>query len=267
MYDRPYGFGLTSSGCVEVFHFVASTGSFASLQTLPSAEIQHLIRTEKGHLFGSGGTQLHCIKRAAFFCYNCGSPNDHFSKNCPNLEQQFSRCPMCQVVARTAAGHKITCTNTDFVSTKLGEYELPLMSRHSLRFVFKNVIEIFCAESTEAGLKNFIITKFFSSGNINIERVYNTDDIIIDVAYKPSISLSVGRIDSTEILASILCCGDQIRINHYQHIDKQGKVTYSLSSHPKKDSSHDIDIKLRSNQEIIFCSLSWNDIKLSVSIQ
>lgn len=67
MYDRPYGFGLTSSGCVEVFHFVASTGSFASLQTLPSAEIQHLIRTEKGHLFGSGGTQLHCIKRAAFF--------------------------------------------------------------------------------------------------------------------------------------------------------------------------------------------------------
>lgn len=233
VWDRPYAFKVKSN-CVEVLRLDGS-GSFTPAQTLSEIEIEHLIRAEKGQLFASNATQLHCIIKASFYCYNCGEPNSHFSKHCQNLGQQFTRCPTCAVVARTAAGHKITCTNTDFVSTKIGDYELPLMEFHSMRFTFKNASQIYCAELTESGLKNFIITKFFSVGtNTHVERVYESNDIVIVVKFKPSFSLSIGRINSIGIIASILCCDGQIRINHYQHIDKLGKVSYSLAAHPKK---------------------------------
>lgn len=264
VWDRPYAIGFDSNG-IEVFQLNAS-GLFTHVLTLPDIEIQHLIRSKMGLLFGANATQLCCIMKPSFYCYNCGEPNSHISKHCP-MDQEFTRCPQCDVVARSAAGHKINCINTKFVSAKIGEYELPLMPFHCFRFMFKNISQIYCAELTASGLQNFMITKFFSVGtNIRVERVYGSDDIIMDVRFKPSFSMSFGRCNSTGIIASILFCEDQIRINHYQHIDKQGKVTYSLSAHPKTDTSHDIDIKLLSEHKVVFCSLLWNDIKANIAM-
>lgn len=50
-------------------------------------------------------------------CYNCGSLT-HKSAQC-NLAQQFTRCPTCNVVASTPAGHKVWCTSNSFQSVRI----------------------------------------------------------------------------------------------------------------------------------------------------
>lgn len=78
-----------------------------------------------------------------FVCYNCGQSNDHFSRNCRVLDQQYTRC-LCGNVTFSAVQHKIDCSTPNFVSTKIGTYELPLLwiittfvlsSRTSLKFI------------------------------------------------------------------------------------------------------------------------------------
>lgn len=150
---------------------------------------------------------------------------------------------------------------------KIGPNELPLMEPHSYRLNFQNVPKIFCSESTEDGWKNFLITKNFAIGtNIQLQRVYESDNIIIDMKFKPSISISFGRVNLQAIIASILFCEDEIRINHYQHIDKMGKVTYSLASHPKKDTIHDINLKLYSKDKVMIFSLHWQNITANIAM-
>lgn len=161
------------------------------------------------------------MPRINFNCYNCGQANDHYSKNCPILDQQYVRCPECKNVAKTAAGHKITCKNIRFVSTKIGAYELPLMEFQKVRFTFKNVDEIFCVEEADNGMQTFAITKWYSIGtNIHLRRIYgHTQEIILDIKMKPAVTLGFGRINNSHHIASLMFCQNQVRVNRFQHID------------------------------------------------
>lgn len=51
-------------------------------------------------------------------CYNCGS-SKHISSSC-DKPQQYSLCPSCRNVAKTAEAHKSWCTQKVFVSTFIG---------------------------------------------------------------------------------------------------------------------------------------------------
>lgn len=180
-------------------------------------------------------------EKVVFSCYNCGAPNDHISKFCPK-EQQFTRCSDCGNVARNAAGHKITCKQFRFKSKPIGtSYELPLMEFHQCRFTFHNIDQIYCAQSTQSGMQNFLITKFFSIGtNIRLRRIYGSQNIILDMKYKPATTLSIGRIGSSKLMASLLIAENQIRVNHYQHIDNDGIVSFSF-----QPSAHHSNIHIR----------------------
>lgn len=248
------------------------SGSFTCSETLTEVhEATHLVRSKNGILFAASASELFCILKSSeqFSCYNCGQKNDNFSKNCPNLDQQWTRCPKCKNVAKTKAAHKITCKDeTGFISKRIGCYELPLMDFHNIRFVFKNIDQIFCAESTSEGAQNFLITKFFSVGtNIQMQRTYGpSNEFILDLKFKPAISMSFGRLNSSSYLASIMLCEDQLRINHYHHIDQHGNVSYSLKTWPRKDSSHDIDLKLTGKAKIVLFSMMWNDIEANIAM-
>lgn len=162
-------------------------------------------------------------------CYNCGEKG-HVSKLCTRLEQQFERCPACNVVAHSAASHKINCTNIRYVSQKIGSYELPFMEFHTIVFAFINVSAIYCEEKTNNGIENFLITKFISFGTrVKFRRMYSTADYTLHVKIKPSITIGFGRLNMPN-MASFMFCDDQVRINHHQHIDKHGIVSYSLNS-------------------------------------
>lgn len=195
---------------------------------------------------------------ANILCYNCGERGNHYSRNCP-LDQEWKRC-RCGNVARSPASHKLSCTNQDFVSKKIGSYELPLMEYHQCRFSFKNVNEIYCAQSTTAGNQNFLITKILSIGTtIHLRKVYGTsNDLVLDVKYKPAITLSIGRMSSIPMV-SIMLAENQIRVNHYQHIDKNGNVSYNLKDCPRKDANHDVVLKMPNKDERILFSLCWNN--------
>lgn len=203
-----------------------------------------------------------------FYCFNCGEENSHFSRNCTVLDQQFTRCPECNAVAKTPAGHRVTCSYSHFISTKIGDYELALLSSNRIRFTFENVDQIFCSEANKDGIENFLITKFFSVGNnIQLRRIYGTPKkIILEMKYKPSITISIGRLNSSKQMMSMMCCVDQLRINHYQHINHQGTVTYNLSARPKFDDIHDIVLQVKSEADPILFSLSWNNVNANVAI-
>lgn len=198
---------------------------------------------------------------ADFSCFNCGARN-HFSRNCTALRQQFTRCPSCNNVAKTPAGHKLTCSNLEFKSVKIGEYELPLMDSHHAKFTFKNVESIFVAEKTANGIQNFKIAKFFAikDTNVKFRRSYvPSNDLIIEMQFKPAISLGFGRLGVVgKPMASIMFAENQVRINHYQHIDRQANVSYNLTANPRKDVSHDIELKLPSGSDVIFFTIEWN---------
>lgn len=202
-----------------------------------------------------------------FYCYNCGEPNNHFSKRCP-YKQEWERCPECKVVTRSKTGHKLFCENINFVSKRIGEYELPNMDFHQCRFLFANATKIYWSQSTATGKQNFQITKFFSIGtNVTFRQIYGANDVILDMKYKPAINISIGRMNASEPMVSIMLVSNQIRLNHYQHIDQHGNVSYSLLSCPRKDIEHDIELKISSEDEVVFFTLCWNKkIKANIAM-
>lgn len=201
--------------------------------------------------------------RADYSCFNCGALNDHFSRSCTALRQQFSRCPACNNVAKSPAGHKLTCSMLDFISERIGAYELPLMESHHVKFTFKEIPSIYVAEETASGVQNFKITTFFAvkDANVKCRRSYEpSNDLIIEMQYKPSISLGFGRVGVVDEkrMASIMFAHNQVRINHYQHIDRQANVSYNLTTDPKMDENHGIELKILSGKQVIFFSMEWN---------
>lgn len=250
--DRPNIVGLDSNGCNVVR--LLPCGNIQEEKSLVLGDVEHLTKsTKKGILFAASTSQLHCIRYELirYDCYNCGEPNNHFSKRCTKLKQQFERCTECaNVVLKGPSSHKISCTNYRFVSAKIGEYELPFMEFQLIRFTFKNVEDVYCSERTAIdGIETFLITKWFALGtNIQLSRIYGqNDNVILEMKIKPAITLGFGRLEDSKHMASLMLCNNQIRINHYQHIDEHGIVTYALSACPRKDSTHDIEIKLKSN--------------------
>lgn len=83
------------------------------------------------------------------------------------------------VVIKSAAGHKLFCENTEFVSKRIGEYELPNMDHNQCRFSSTNAKKIYCSQSTATGKQNFLITKFFSIGtNVHLRKIYGSNDVL-----------------------------------------------------------------------------------------
>lgn len=197
-------------------------------------------------------------KTKDFICFNCGTKNNHFSRVCP-FDQKFTRCPVkiCGAVAKGPNSHKLECPNLNFVSKKIGEYDLPLAEFQIIRFVFKNTSKIYSVESSN----HFLITKFLSIGtNIRFRRVYTeTNDLILDMKIKPTVTLGIGRTNSNINMASLMFTMDQVRINHYQNVSSNGTVMYNLSSYPKKDEKHDIELKLSNKHPVVFFSINWNN--------
>lgn len=199
-------------------------------------------------------------------CYNCGE-RGHISVVCPNEDQQFTRCPCCNNVAKSKSGHKITCKNTRFISTQIGAYELPLKEFHNIQFVFKHTKDVYSAEKTSDGVSEFLITKFLSLGtNIKYRRVYDgSDNVILDMKLKPSATIGFGRRKETTHMASAMFCDDHIRLNHFHHIDRLGTVSYSSSVKPRTDESHDVELKIDTVHRVIIFTVNWNN-KWSVNI-
>lgn len=196
-----------------------------------------------------------------FHCYNCGEKN-HYSRLCPN-NQEYTRCPdrRCKNVAFGPNSHKINCERQDFVSVKIGTYELPFKEFQNIRFVFQKTSSIYSVEPTATGNQTFLITKFLSLGtNVRIRRTYdNTKDLTIDMKIKPSVTLGIGRKNSTVHMASFMFCDNQVRVNHFQNIGQSGTVSFNLRTRPKKDEKHDIELKLSNNHKVVFFSLEWNN--------
>lgn len=194
-----------------------------------------------------------------FVCYNCGQANDHLSRNCTVLAQQYTRC-RCGNVTHSEVQHRVGCSTPHYVSQKIGSYELPLLEFQNIRFRFKNFEQIFSAETTTLGLKHFLITKFTSIGtNIRVRRIYSEPEVIIDLKIKPAVTLGFGRYKNNGHLASMMLCQDQVRVNHFQHIDKNGAVSYHLAATPKKSEQHDIDLRLLTKERVIWFTMSWNN--------
>lgn len=191
-----------------------------------------------------------------FKCYNCGELNDHYSRNCP-LDQENTRCPTCHNVAFAASSHKILCKQFKFRSVRIGSYELPLMDYQTLRFTFKNVEQIYCSDKDN---EDDLITKFFSIGtNIKVRRIYtSTNETIIDLKVKPTVSVGLGR-KNGGFLASLMLCDNQVRMNHYYHIDSMGNVSFNVKKSPRIDTQHDIAFKLDTPANVILFSLDWNN--------
>lgn len=267
MSDRPYIFGLSSNGIeVQLLKDFGSTTKNFSHQ-IPGVVAKHLIRLKSGQLIAASDSNLYSIvKSVDFTCYNCGMLNNHFSRKCP-FAQQHTRCPECNNVANSPASHKITCSNFKFVSQKIGEYELPLMDVHEIRLTFKNAQHIYCAEKTMDGSRDFLITKFFSAdSNVKFRRVFDqTENIIIYIEMKPSVSFGLFRKNAAN-MASILFCQNQIRINHFYCIESNGIVTFNIqSAKQKKDEEHDVELKILSSASFIHFILDWNN-KWAVNI-
>lgn len=126
--------------------------------------------------------------------------------------------------------HKINCQRQDFVSVKIGTYELPFKEFQNIRFVFQKTSSIYSVEPTATGNQTFLITKFLSLGtNVRIRRTYdNTEDLTIDMKIKPSVTLGIGRKNSTVHMASFMFCDNQVRVNHFQNIGQSGTVSFNL---------------------------------------
>lgn len=260
MFDWPRIFALSPNG-IEV-QTLEKFGSFNEefAQQITDLAPTHLLRLTKGLLVAASESSIHLIvKSTQFHCYNCGMENDHFSRACKTIEQQYTRCPECNVVASSPSGHKIACKNGKFVSERIGDYELPFKQKQNIRFTFKNVPQIYCAEATMKGIQNFLITKFSSLGvNIQMRRVYGANELILDVKLKPAVTIGIGRMNS-KTMASLMLCDDHVRVNHYYHIDANGNVSFNLATISKTDQNHDVELKLISKQRVIFFSLQWNE--------
>lgn len=240
--------------------FGSSINDFVQLKE--GLAIKHMTLVKQGVLIAASDSNLYCIvKSIDFSCYNCGMRNDHLSRDCTKIDQQYTRCPNCGVVARSKTSHKISCPNDSFRSQKIGEYELPFMEMHKIRFTFKNAETIYCAEETVNGKVDFLITKFFSADpNVKFQRVYDeTNNIILDVEFKPSVSFGLYRTNVATNMASILFCENHVRINHCQHIDAQGIVSYNLSSFARMDDQHDIELKIQCKASLLHFWINWNN--------
>lgn len=188
VYDRPYMISSSSNG-VEIRmlnDFGSSTNDFGS-STKEGLAIKHLTWLKRGVLIAASDSNLYYIEKSIdYSCYNCGKRNDHLSRDCTEIVQQYTRCPKCGVVATSKTSHKISCDNTSFRSQKIGEYELPFMEMHKIRFTFKNAETIYCAQETVNGNEDFLITKFFTvDSNVKFQRIFDgTNDITLDVEFK-----------------------------------------------------------------------------------
>lgn len=106
------------------------------------------------------------------------------------------------------------------------------------------------------------MTKFLSVGtNVKFRRIYDgSKKVIFDLKMKPAINLGLGRKSTGKHLASLMFCDDHLRVNHFQTIDKNGTVSYGLKTKPKTDETHDIELKIESDQREFFFSIRWNNI-------
>lgn len=195
-------------------------------------------------------------------CYNCGEKG-HLSRNCKNQEQQFTRCPTrsCRAVAFSKAGHRISCGTPKFVSQQIGAYELPWQEFHNIRFVFRITKNVYSAEQTTRGPIDFVITKFLSLGtNIQFSRVYDgSANVVLNMKIKPSVTIGFGRKNESTHLASAMFCEDHVRLNHFYHIDRLGTVSYQMTSKPRTDESHDVELKIDSTGRVILFTVEWNN--------
>lgn len=198
-------------------------------------------------------------------CFNCGDYSYHVSRECPNQDQNYTRCPIasCNVVARSSAAHRLHCNNKSFVSVKIGDYELPLMPFHNVCLTFNDTSQIFVEEQTTQGKKQFLVTKYFNTGNIKIRRGYkytNENRLLLDMKLKPSINVGLARMTDKGpiIIASILFGHDQVRANRYFFIDEVGLVSFSLESKQRCDDDHDIVMVLETKNPTILGTIEWN---------
>lgn len=196
-------------------------------------------------------------------CFNCGQYAYHISRECPNEEQNWTRCPTCNNVAKTAVAHRIHCRNTTFRSVKIGYYEQPFIEFHNVRFIFNETSDILVQENTTTGLQHFLVTKWFTtSDNIRFKRVYSQVDqnrLILDMKFKPSVSIGSGR-SNEKCLVSIMFAPNQVRFNHFQHITEDGVVTYSLARRPHVDipENHDVVLDLVKPGKMVMFPIEWN---------
>lgn len=148
------------------------------------------------------------------------------------------------------------------ISNQIGAYELALKDFHDVRFVIRNAKSISLAEKTKNGIEHFLITKFLSLGtNIKFKRVYDgSKNVILEMKIKPAITVGIGRKYAQGHMVSLMFCDDQVRINHHQAIDRNGVVSYSLRNKPKMDEKHNVELKIDSNQRVVFISLHWNEM-------
>lgn len=114
--DWPYIFGI-SSNAIEVQRLKKIGSNEADaiaerVQVLDSPN--YVARFQNGVLISASQSTMYAIvkKTIKFFCYNCGAPDDHYSVNCQSIDQQYTRCPQCRAVVKSATGHKIWCKNT-----------------------------------------------------------------------------------------------------------------------------------------------------------
>lgn len=257
VWDRPFMYGVKENNGVVVLQL--RNGEFSIVRTFPTLDhVKQIIHLSKGLILAACDANIYCIlkKRDPFYCYNCGEQNTHFSKNCTRIIQQFTRCPQCNCVAKSPAGHKIACTNSTFISRQIGSYELPLMDSLVLRFIFTNVNRIYCTD----GNADYLITKFFTAdANVKFRRIFDgSKNIIIDVKLKPAVNFGIYRRGTNRLLASMLFCSNQIRINHFYHVDAEGNVSYNITSGLRKDGKHDIQLKLDTNAPLVNFRLIWN---------
>lgn len=221
-------------------------------------------QTMASNIEGAAVSNVEVRKKSS--CFNCGSDDGHYSRVCPE-DQKWTRCPECNNVCRSKTAHKLHCKNLTFISKPIGLYVLPKMEFEQFRLVFTNAKTVYCAENTTAGIQNFLITKFFSIGpNIRVKRVFGGTDVILDIKIKPSVTLSIGRFGFPNHCASFMFAWDQIRINHYQHIDEVGNLSYSLMGKPRKDENHDMDLKILTADEVIFCTMVWKSITCKLAM-
>lgn len=70
-------------------------------------------------------------------CYNCGD-STHRSKDC-SKPAMYSRCPCCNSVASSPAGHKNFCTTKEFESSYLGSTATVFELKDLMTIDFKDV--------------------------------------------------------------------------------------------------------------------------------
>lgn len=63
--------------------------------------------------------------------------------------------------------------------------------------------------------------------------IHFIQDLTIDMKIKPSVTLGIGRKNSTVHMASFMFCDNQVRVNHFQNIGQSGTVSFNLRTRPR----------------------------------